>query len=400
MPLDTRFRAVIHLEYSTKMLDDLKRLALFFDEIHYICPGSFTLKDKVFFDAERTKLTDDGIQLLKPISIDDLEYFGAYGDLFKNEPLNEMLSIFEESGIAKDITPTPVHKELNEIRTILAAFDNEDETFIKISETEKPDKNLGLETLTYKLFNDPEPVHLAILHFPNFLEDSFAITTNLFLSHKTSSFPVFLKSRYRKEMEYRYAQYIAGLEILKETSSELISPADFKTYFGEITFGIANNLFSSELISKKTPKQIIKYRIAMSDARRHLLTENLMELASMAQDNPWNSQTKKEIEKYIFGKLNSDLLHYSDQSREVWEKMFGNIGIHLTQISTSSIVGGSAGGLLGNLVPNTSPWLMLLLGALAGAAKEAPNLVKSLTEIILEHRKERRSAIAYIAEFK
>jgi hypothetical protein len=65
-----------------------------------------------------------------------------------------------------------------------------------------------------------------------------------------------------------------------------------------------------------------------------------------------------------------------------------------------TIIGSSAGGLLGNLIPNTSSWHMLLIGALAGAATEAPNLVKSITEMILEHRKEERSSIAYIANFR
>ncbi len=138
----------------------------------------------------------------------------------------------------------------------------------------------------------------------------------------------------------------------------------------------------------------------MADARQHFLSENLMELASLVQDNPWNAQTKEEIEKYISGKLNQAILRYDEASRETWEKLFGNITVHISQVAKSSVIGSGAGGLIGNLIPNTSTWHMLLLGALAGATTEAPNLVKSIVEKILESRKTKRSSIAYIARFK
>ena len=72
----------------------------------------------------------------------------------------------------------------------------------------------------------------------------------------------------------------------------------------------------------------------------------------------------------------------------------------LAQIVKSTAIGSSAG-IVGSLIPNTSAWHMLLIGgALVGAAKEAPNLVRSIVDTILEDSKGRRSSIAYIARFK
>lgn len=76
------------------------------------------------------------------------------------------------------------------------------------------------------------------------------------------------------------------------------------------------------------------------------------------------------------------------------------MAVHIAQVAKSAAIGGGAGGLVGNLIPNTSTQRMLLLGALVGAATEAPNLIKSITEKVLEDTKGRRSSIAYIARFR
>jgi hypothetical protein len=138
----------------------------------------------------------------------------------------------------------------------------------------------------------------------------------------------------------------------------------------------------------------------MEEARRQYLSTDLVEIASIAQTNPWGTETKEEIEKCILGKLSQDLINYDSKSRETWEKLFGKIAVHLADVSKYMVIGGTTGGLLGNLIPNTSTWEMLILGAMAGAATEAGKIVETLTEMLLEARKTRRSSIAYITQFK
>ncbi|HYT46485.1 MAG TPA: hypothetical protein VEP90_29415, partial [Methylomirabilota bacterium] len=316
-------------------------------------------------------------------------------------PLKETLSTFIESNVAKEVSTRVEEDEIARFRGILASHDVDDRTFNKISETNPKDYfKPSFGGVTLQIIDSQEIYDLVTIQPPQAITDSWDTTTILHLSYQTSSFPVFLNSRHREIMRYRYEQYKAGLEVFKKNVSHIIPPTNHKACFGEVTFSVANNLFTSDLISSKTPKQIVQYRNAMHDTRRQFLSKNLMEIASIAQENPWDAQTKQEIEKFIMGKLISDLLEYNDKSCEIWEKMFGNIAIHLAEISKTAILGGSAGGLLGDLIPNTSAWHMLLIGALAGAATEAPNLVKSITETILESRKAKRSSIAYIAKFK
>lgn len=409
MTVDMKFRAVVQLHSKGVDHNDLKRLAMFFDEIYFIQPTFFTLTEE-FLQRKKQPIENDF-----SLTIDDFDFLrdtetGIFTtDMILQPQLHEALSLFQDYGIAKDISNelAPIDDHFLEIRGHLASHDIHDKTFNELSETLPEDYNLAklsLQQMSIQPINRPDipPMLLSVIlnNPPNSILDSYEISATLYASHVNSSFPVFLHPRLKKIMGYRYLQYKKGLEVLENFSRDIISPADFKASFGEITFTIANSLLSSELIAKKTPEQIIKYRNAMNEARQHFLSENLMEIASIVQDNPWSSQTKEEVEKYIMGKLKQDILRYNEASRETWEKLFGNIPVHIAQVAKSTVIGGGAGGLVGNLIPNTSTWHMLLLGALAGVATEAPNLIKSITEKVLEDRKGRRSSIAYITRFR
>ncbi len=407
-----KFRAVVQLHNQGVDHNDLKRLALFFDEIYFILPTIFTFTHEFLVRREQARISNndisqdsDNFDFLR-----DTEVGMITTDIGLQPQLAETLSVLKENGIAKevnDVLRLTLDDHLLAIRNHLASFDIHDKTFNELSETSSEDYNLAkLSRLRMSaqredmLDSPPMPLFVIIQNAPEAILNSYEITATLYASHETSSSPVFLHPKLKRIMEYRYAQYKKGLEFLKKSSHDIISPADFKANFGEITFNIANSLLSSELIAMKTPEQIVKYRNVMTEARQHFLSENLIEIASLVQDNPWNSQTKKEIEKYIMGKLNQAILQYNEASRETWEKLFGNIAVHIGQIAKTAAIGSGAGGVIGNLIPNTSTWHMLLLGALAGAATEAPNLVKSITETILDDRKGKRSSIAYIARFR
>lgn len=411
MTVDIKFRAVVQLHNGQANANDLKRLALFFDEIYFAMPTLFTVKSEFLERQGQARVLNNGISL----DLDDFVFSRDVeaGTLRSNMDLQpqlaETLSIFQDHGIAKEVIDElelPVDDQFLAIRDHWSSFDVGDKTFNELCETVPEEFTLAKLTLhpiiIYPLDKSESPFLLDIIvrNVPNSILASYETTTILYASHATSAFPVFLHPLLKKIMEYRYVQYKKGLKVFKKFSQDVISPVDFKASFGEITFNITNSLILSELIAKKTPEQIIKYRNAMTEARQHFLSENLLEIASMVQDNPWNARTKEEIEKYIIGKLNQAILQYDEASCETWEKLFGNIAVHISQVAKSSVIGSGAGGLVGNLIPNTSTWHMLLLGALAGATTEAPNLVKSIVETILESRKTRRSSIAYIARFK
>ncbi len=409
MTNDMKFRAVVQLHNNGIDQNDLKRLVMFFDEIYFIQPTVFTLTDafiqkKKLFEGEGLPLQSHDFDFLR-----DTQTGMIRTNIALPPQLNETLYLFQENGIAKDVSQKlePFDGDFIRVRDYLASYDLHDKIFNELSDTlpqHYDSARVSLSQMSIRRSNQSDtplmPLFIVLTNPPNSIMDSHEISATLYASQANSSFPVFLHPRLKKIMEYRYLQYKKGLKVLENYSHSMISPTDFKASFGEVTFSIADSLFSSELIAKKTPEEIVKYRNAMNDARQHFISENLMEAASIVQDNPWNSQTKEEIEKYIMGKLKPDILRYNEVSQDTWVKLFGNIVGHVAQVASSAAIGGSAGGLVGNLIPNTSTWHLLLIGALAGAAKEAPNLVKSITEKVLEDRKERRSSIAYIAKFR
>jgi hypothetical protein len=395
--MDNKLRAVIYIDHGKDIHADLKRLALFFDEIQVIYPEWFILKEEVLNDPKRVVSENEGKKVLNFFRDTYLGLEGTAGN-FKGQ-LKETFLAFKENGVIKEPDVYQEDDQFKEFRSILAAIDVQDKAFNKISHSTPDELKIMDVTIGFE-GEESEKLNLLWVIPPRSIQDSYILTKTLHLSYQTSSFPIFLNNRHREEMRYRYLQYKKGLELLKEHSSSLISPTEFKASFGEVTFNVANSLFTSDLIATKTPEQIIKYRNEMADVRQKFISKDLMEIASMIQDNPWDKQTKEAIEKYIAGKLTQDILLFNDSSRETWEKMFGNLAVHLTQVTKSTIIGSSTGGLLGNLIPNTSAWHMLLVGALVGATSEAPNLVRSIVDTILEHKKEQRSSIAYIARFR
>ncbi len=403
MIADNKFRAVVYLSNRKEGADDLKRLALFFDEIYVIFAGVYTIKKEVFDEPKRFVTHTDGKKYLRDFNFFRDTYTGIVltPDSLEKD-LRETIIKFQENGIITELNDLSDDNQFRKIRDMLASLDVQDEIFKEISES-KPEQYIPSTyniRLAFLDTEEKETVDLICIYPPNAIADSFELTSTLYWSHQIPSFPIFWQHRHKKEMEYRYLQYQKGLEILRKHSSSLISPADFKAQFGEIAFTVANSVFASDLVATKSPDQIIKYRTELADARHRFISKDLMDIASIVQGNPWNAQTREEIEKYIVGKLTQDIIRYNDDSREIWEKMFGNLAVHLAQVAKSTVIGSGAGGLLGNIIPNTSTWQMLLVGALVGAVTEAPNPVKSITDTILEHQKEQRSSIAYISRLR
>ncbi len=102
----------------------------------------------------------------------------------------------------------------------------------------------------------------------------------------------------------------------------------------------------------------------------------------------------------------SEVLRYQDASARGWERLFGTAAVSFVEVSKSALLGGSAGalgqlgGVVGNLLPGAAPWDLALIGALAGAAHQAPGLVKAISDTVLERWQARRSSIAFVAEFR
>ena len=393
-------KAIIHINATTDP-NDIKRLGLFFDELHYVMPALAVMRPEVVEQLKDELPNADARTLKIPDYLKGITRNWELGTV--SSPLKDAIDVFKESGIARQVdrsvmADTPDRQQLEDVRALFIALDSQDPEFNALSGTAISDyTNAALMEVT--LDDKHEPRTIYHLTEPLAIIDSSEITTSLYLGHALSGFPVFLESRHRKEVAHRYRQYKDGLEVLRRDYEMLATPIDFKVNFGEVVFSVANAIIASELISRKSPEEIVAYRGQLEESRKKYLSHDLMEIASIVNSNPWSHQVKSEVEKYVFGKLHQDLVEYDTASREIWEKLFGRLTVNLTDMTKLLAAGGSTGGLLGNLLPNVSTWEMLLIGAITGIAAKAPKLTSDLVDAIVELRKEKRSSIAYISNF-
>lgn len=400
--MNIKSKAVIHL-HKQDDVNQIKRLALLFDEIVYVLPTVTSISKDVLNNEKR--IIDKG----KTKTLINFNFFKDTEQRLHltrdslNTELQEFLIALEENGIARELRQGQENEEDKEFlrtRNLIASSDINDKEFRKLSKTLPEDLNINkrLGSLSIK-FDNGEELTLNTIDVPKAVSDSFEISSTLYYANQLSGSPVFLNPRASKELNYKYNQYKKGLHCLLN-QDDAITPNDFRCNFGEVALGIANSVFSSTLLECKNTEDIIKYRNEMEESRLQLISKDLTEVSCLIGENPWNPKTKAELEKYISGKLWADVQSYNNKSKEIWEKLYGNITIRLAEISKSIAIGGSAGGIIGSVVPNASSLQFLMVGALAVATKEAPNVVKDLVETILEIRKIQRTSIAYIAKFK
>lgn len=396
----------------------LKRLALLFDEILYLPPHlPPVIKETVKAGTEANTIDSASFAKRLPDGSIDLSCFNYFRDTERFfvlcpeslEPeLVDTLGVFDESGITRQPSQTEwrqflefKNEDFDRICDTIASKDVRDENFNLLSGTSASDYELfnHLRVITISDSNGNKCTFTCI-NTPNSITDSYDLTTLLAMAHEISAYPVFLDPRHKKELEYRYEQLLDSQRDLGRQYPELVNSLGLPGRFGEVAYSISNVVFDANVIIERSAEEIVKYRTALRDARRRYLTGDLLELAQIVESNPWGEKTREEIRRYVNGRLNQDIQKYDDQSRQVWEKLFGGLIVEVAEIAKSAAVGGSAGGLLGSIIPNVSSWELVMIGAITGLATEAPKLVKAIVESVLEARKLKRSSTAYVTRFK
>jgi hypothetical protein len=240
---------------------------------------------------------------------------------------------------------------------------------------------------------------LLAIQPPNSIVDSLILTNTLYIASRESLFPVFLEPRHRLEMQYRYEQYKQESNKLYEQYPELVSPVNFATQLGEITFSIFENVMPHEKIADRSAEDIIKYRNDMAPARKKYVA-SLTEFSGMAENNPWNQRTRDQVKKYLV-KLAADLETYRYEAANIRQKMFDDLGAQTADAIVKSAAGALTGsGLSGILAPQVSSFGLMMAGALLASSKMIPKLVKTVLDFRRACKEHKCSSIAYIAEFK
>jgi len=426
MKAEHTFKTNLLLSNTDDLATLLKRLALFFDQIGIILPTFATLKVDMTIDPKRIKDIGGGkkgivdfnyfqdVQRSIQLSMDHVQLI--LKDTESEETLSALLEQKIVQEVGEDIFDEEQKRNVKQLRDLLIKLDIDDKEFNKLSGTKKKDYNIVKFSPYWMLLLDGKEKGKAVFQSqyngknkgiplyqfkePGTIKDSYNLTTCLILSDLTNAYPIFPSSIHRNELEYRYTQYIQGLKVFRELTNETLILPDSDMVFGEIGYQLANAVFTSDLIKRKSITDILKYRHALNESRIKFLSHNIGELSQLIEGNPWSEKTTQEIRKYIKGKLYQDLLAHEEKSKQIWEKLFGSLTVNLASVVRSVAAGSAGAGIIGSVIPGTTLWGLLAIGALAGAIKEVPKIVDNLVKHILEIRKHKCSSIAYIANFR
>jgi hypothetical protein len=324
--------------------------------------------------------------------------------------LKELLLVLKEAGIAEEASTAALasHKSekltLDNIRDMLISVDVSDAEFNRLSDTKPDEYRLPERIEHYKVvLTHPKDgkTEFPVVPFPDpsSVVDSYDLTTLCYMGHYLRAHPVFHGQAHRREMEYRFERFKQGLKLLPEYEP-LHSVQTAEVRLGEVAFQIVNDVYAAGEIARLTPENVVRLHRRLSEARSRYASSALWELTLMLEGNPWDQRFRTEVDKYIHGKLEPELQKFNENSTGIWERLVGRLTVHAAQIAKSSAIGGGVAGLAGSVVPGASFLDLVLFGILAGAGKEAPDLVKTLVDTALEARAHRRSALACIAGFR
>jgi hypothetical protein len=242
---------------------------------------------------------------------------------------------------------------------------------------------------------------LDYIQFPPAFLDSIALTETLYLSHYLGGNSVFLRPRYRGELDYRFRKFRSGAKTLNSIAPDVAASLRVNARFGEVAFTVANSVISSNLLSTKSLEELLRFRIETSESRRRFISSGLNEMDGQVSENAWSPAAREEMNHYIATKLKSDILAYEDATTQIWESMFGKIVAKISWVTPAAIAGGNVaqqmGGMVGNVMPNATPLTLMLIGLLPLLPKGPTGLVSEVVEAIIKSRQERRSSIAYVS---
>ncbi|MEW6533197.1 MAG: hypothetical protein AB1473_20370 [Thermodesulfobacteriota bacterium] len=383
------FKTVLYLNNQPHESPHLKRLALFFDEIQYIAP-------QVYIIEERPKVDAHGGFSFEPFS-DCTPWSVVHLD-----ELQDTLPAFEDAGVAKRVlVPTfddPM-STFNRVRKYVTQHFAEDPEFMKLSGT----KTLRARARSIKaaVINGPvkgtENAFIEVA-LPNSVQDMLTILNTAYLAHDQSLFPIFPHARQHSELVYLLEQFRIRFPELHKMFPDLIPGENYDEKFAEITFSVACELLSAQELSRLPADKIIELRKELDQPRRRYISSDLMELSDLVKTNPWTEKTKKEIRKYVNGKLNQDIQKYHDMAREIKDKFLGSFSVAASKGGRYAAIGLMAPGIIGQFLPITL-WTMIVTAA-CGVAVAVPDVVGALAEYIQDRRRLDRNSIAYVVNLK
>jgi hypothetical protein len=148
------------------------------------------------------------------------------------------------------------------------------------------------------------------------------------------------------------------------------------------------------VIHQKSIKQIVRYTEEAGDLRARYRGYVSM-LESTLSTEPWEPKLGEEIDKLVRGKVIPEVQRLSDERKELWEKLFGEV------VKVSIRKRYLLPALSVTLIPTVSYWDLLWYGTV-GVAGSAwlSDLVSNVTDFLVERRKLRRHGLFFLLNFK
>jgi len=398
-------RTVLFLEDEAAYASHLKRLALFFDEIYFIPPTYLGIDISALKAANRVK--PDG---LGGHAIHDFNFFrdctaqvqAPPGTL--PSPLRDTLQYLIEVGIAKPIPQLPRDEArlFTTAKNLVIYRDANDRDFARLSATTEADYDLSglIEPRPFQLLADDGRVlsEFLAVNEPNAMRDSRMITTACYHADRLGGFPLLVGERFRHELSHKYSQRGQHLEQLSHLlPADVLNAMLSESDMADVAFNLSSAIFESFAVDEVPIDRLVRYRAEMSTARELFVTGNLFELAERSAAAPWSVKTKRDVTKYLHGKLQHDLKRFDAEATVAWEAFFGKAASHTARVLRAATVAGATGGLVASLLPNTTAGQMVILAALAAIGQQLPDIAEALVGRLLEIRQRQRTGIAYVA---
>jgi hypothetical protein len=296
-----------------------------------------------------------------------------------------------------------------ELRHQIGWQDARDPRFAALSGTVEADYKSFYEPLKVQIYEDHRdvPTGRELIVYatfpPSSIIDSSDLTTTLYAAQVGGASPVFVRPVHHAELAYRYEQYRAGLAVLNENAGSHFSTDEFNIQLGTVAFHLGNAVLSSSRVGQLRVEEIVELRTSMEAERRRFVSEHLVAATNLIEGNPWDESVKTELQRYVQGPIAGDLMRFQEESKSRFERLVGNFGGHLIDLSRGSLIGsglglvGTVSGVTANVVPGASPLLLILVAALGGALQQSPKLAKDIIDWVLENRTAGRSSMAYLA---
>jgi len=368
----------------------LKRLALLFDEIHFTRPTFAAISSTAAESIEKgqTPVTINGIR-----DIESWEVLSLEGET------EEVLDALTGAGVAFDRSDLVSDRPTNDVylawRYPMLTEAIRDAGWNAVTDTSREEYSDPTITKLLIKTDSGEERSVFAMNQPKAVALAGTLAAVGFLSDSVDGVPVF-DDEARHWLSYKYRRYREQMADQEEMSFPLFS---HEASFGQAAFAIGNAVFSSQSLERRSVEEILRFRAEMELARRQLLSKDLMDLASLIEENPWSPRSADELKKFVNGKLASDIATFDAGSISTWEKLYGALAVRAVSIGQAAGLGGTAGAVTGHVLPQTSFWGMLLTGLVLGASKEAPNVTRDLVEAVREDRERQRSGIAFVARF-